>query len=370
MLGKRYFFLTSVFVGILSVSAAVGQAAAGSMQQEPSSATAKAQDNSAPRPEKAASKESHDKPVPASAVSNPVLWRMPEDIAGKNLFYGQEGEQGQPRPPFVFLREDMHGTSPKFDARDANRRKWRGKLGPEARPEVVASRLLWAVGYYVNTDYVLPEAQVQGLRMRRKSASLHGTTVTDARFAHKPKGEKKLGIWSWKQNPFFGTREFNGLRVMMALMNSWDLKDSNNAVYADKSTHQQIYLVSDIGATFGTTGLSWTPAGSKGKPNSYASSKFVTRNTGVEVDFATPSPPKALLAESFGFGAFGYLRRERLDWIGKNIPNPDAHWIGTLLGQLSHQQLVDAFRAGNFPPDQIEEYVAALESRIHELEAI
>ena len=30
---------------------------------------------------------------------------------------------------------------------------------------------------------------------------------------------------------FPDTRKFNGLRVMMALMNSWDLKDENNAIY-------------------------------------------------------------------------------------------------------------------------------------------
>ena len=36
--------------------------------------------------------------------------------------------------------------------------KWRVKLGVEARPETVASRLVWAVGYYANEDYFLPES--------------------------------------------------------------------------------------------------------------------------------------------------------------------------------------------------------------------
>ncbi len=34
------------------------------------------------------------------------------------------------------------------------------KLGIEARPETVASRLVWAVGYFTNEDYVLPELKV------------------------------------------------------------------------------------------------------------------------------------------------------------------------------------------------------------------
>jgi hypothetical protein len=44
----------------------------------------------------------------------------------------------------------------------------------------------------------------------------------------------------------------------MALMNNWDLKDDNNAVYLEKhkdGLSEQIYLVSDLGASFGTTGF-------------------------------------------------------------------------------------------------------------------
>ena len=55
---------------------------------------------------------------------------------------------------------------------------------------------------------------------------------------------------------FTGTRELNGLRVMMALINNWDLKDENNAIYREKPVRDQIYEVSDLGASFGTTGRS------------------------------------------------------------------------------------------------------------------
>ena len=60
----------------------------------------------------------------------------------------------------------------------------------------------------------------------------------------------------------------------------------------------------------------------------------------------------------------------RYDWIGQDIPREDARWIGSLLGQLSHQQLADAFRAGNFPPESIEQYVSVLEDRIAKLKAL
>lgn len=264
----------------------------------------------------------------------------------------------------------MHGSNPKFDARDADGKKWRVKLGEEARPEVVASRLLWAVGYFANDDYVLPQATVQGLKMHRKSSSAKGDRITYARFARKPGGQDKIGIWEWKDNPFIGTREFNGLRVMMAVMNNWDLKDDNNSVYQDDKSDRQIFLANDVGAAFGTNGLSWTRARSKGNIDSFKESKFITRMTDTEVDFATPAAPVALLAESVGFGAIPFAERAKLDWIGKNIPRSDARWIGSLLAQLTHHQLVDAFRAGHFPPEVIDAYVALVESRIAELKAL
>ena len=41
-----------------------------------------------------------------------------------------------------------------------------------------------------------------------------------------------------------------------------------------------------------------------------------------------------------------------------------------MLKQLSHQQLVDAFRAGHFPADEIDAYVDIIESRINELSSL
>jgi len=30
--------------------------------------------------------------------------------------------------------------------------------------------------------------------------------------------------WDWSKNPFKGTRELNGLKVMMVLLNNWNLR--------------------------------------------------------------------------------------------------------------------------------------------------
>lgn len=308
--------------------------------------------------------------LPASRVRNPVLWAQPASIATLDLYAGMGGVKHAPQAPFTFDEEAKSGTNPKFDVNDANGKKWRVKLGEEAQPEVVASRMLWAVGYFVNEDYLLPTATVANLKLKRGDEKVKDGVVENARFARKPAGEKKIGIWAWKDNPFAGKREFNGLRVMMAVLNNWDLKDVNNAVYSDSKTGQQIFLVSDVGATFGSNGLEFSKARAKGNIDSFKGSKFVTKVTATTVSFGTPSAPTAVFLASFGGSALSYKMRRDLQWIGRDIPIEDARWMGGLLAQLSHQQLVDAFRAGNFPAEAIEDYVGVVESRVAELKEL
>jgi hypothetical protein len=354
-----------------SSQAAPQQTSAPPEQSEQPQATAQSEPPNDVAAKVAPAQDDNDKPIARSQIHHPVLWRDPGNIASKNLFYGQGGSDGQPRPPFTFLDEDMNGTNPKFNVRDADGKKWRVKLGSESRPEVVASRLLWAVGYYANDDYLLHIATVEGLNIKRGSDLIHNRTqIIDARFERKPGGESKAAIWQWKDNPFFGTREFNGLRVMMAVMNNWDLKDVNNAVYTDKKTGQQIFLVSDVGATFATNALATSRKKDKGNLKSYENSKFITSETDTEVDFGTPAPPTGVLIKSVGILAKDYFTRQGYDWIGDNIPRKDARWIGSLLGQLTHQQLMDAFRAGHFTPEETDEYVSIVESRIAQLKGL
>lgn len=315
-----------------------------------------------------ASDKSH--PLPSSQLHNPVLWEDPGDIASKDLYFGQGGQDHQPKPPFTFISEDHNGTNPKFDAHDADGTKWRVKLGSEARPEVVASRLLWAVGYFVNDDYNLASSTVAGIQMKRGRDLINNDQITDARFERRPGGQKKAGIWRWKENPFKDTKEFNGLRVMMAVMNNWDLKDVNNAVYTDSKHDRNIFLVTDIGATFASNDEHVHHDTDKGNLASYEHSKFIIKKNENTVSFGTPMMPAGLLLRQGPILVGEAARRMPLDWIGHDIPIADARWIGGLLGQLSHKQLEDAFRAGNFPQDQADTFVRIVESRIAELRAL
>lgn len=299
-----------------------------------------------------------------------VLWQDPADIASRNLYYGPGGKEHAPHTTYTFLKEDLNGTNPKFDVRDENGVKWRVKLGAEARPEVVASRLVWAVGYYSNEDYFLPELRVEDMPRLKRGQNLVGpdATVHNVRLKRYEKDEKKVGNWKWSDNPFEHQRQLNGLRVMMALMNNWDLKDTNNAIYAEKdqegSQPQLRYEVSDLGASFGATGLGLSQSRCKGNLKSYEHSKFIRKITPEYVDFTVPA--RADLFYAF-IRPGEFKRRQDLRWLGKEVPRSDARWIGGLLAQLSPEQIRDAFRAAGYSPQQVEGFAGVVQERIAEL---
>jgi hypothetical protein len=300
-----------------------------------------------------------------------ALWRYPTDISSRNLFFGPGGKKHEPPNKVSFLKEDLDGSNPKFVVQDEDGVKWKVKLGVEARPETVASRLVWAVGYFANEDYFLAD-----LRIRDMPAHLHRGQkliepdgfVHNVRLKRYLNGEEKIRTWRWRQDPFSGTRELNGLRVIMALINNWDLKDSNNAIYEDEDGGivggpEQIYVVSDLGASFGTTGLSRTHEKSKGNLDSYRHSVFIRNVTSYYVDFAVPSRPALVVLVN----PKEFFSRLRLRWIGQRVPRADVKWMGQLLARLSPNQIRDAFRAAGYSPSDVEGFAGIVEDRIARL---
>ena len=311
---------------------------------------------------KKAQKAEKTKPgaVQLGALHNPVLWRDPGPIAQRDLFHGAGGREGIPAPPFTFEQENPTGATPHFDAHDATGKRWTVGVGQDARPEVAASRLLWAVGYLADDDYVLSKASVDGLKLRSGKRYLrHGGSLTDARFARKVDGQTQLGYWQWRRNAFTGTRELNGLRVMMAILNCWDLKDENNPVYKDPKTGSELFRVSGLGASLGKTGTGFFHKKPKDNAKSFSQSPFITKRTDSYVDFATPSRSYNPLAL--------FSRRNGTVWIGRQVPRKDAKWIGTLLGQLSHKQIEDAFWAAGYSVNEVNTFANVVDARIHAL---
>jgi hypothetical protein len=296
---------------------------------------------------------------------NVAIWHDPGDISSKNLLLGSGGEKHQPQgTKFKFIKEDMHGTTPKLDVTDEGGKKWKLKLGNEARAEVTASRFVWAVGYPTDEYYGVREAQIEQLPLHlRRGQHWVGAdgVVHNARLKRDPEGFKKVGQWEWKQNPFVGTREFNGLRVLMAVINNWDLKDVNTGIY--DSDHQRLYIVSDLGGSFGATHVVAKHNSRSGELESFEKSPFITSAGSDHIDFATPGTASKIVL----FAPNIYSYRERMKWIGDNIPRADAKWIGQLLAQLTPQQIRDAFTAGGYSPAETERYARVIEQRIAEL---
>lgn len=272
----------------------------------------------------------------------PVLWQRPADISSRDLYLGPGGARMRPDlRRITFIKEEKGGYSKKYRVRDASGREWVAKIGKEAQSETSAIRLLYGVGYLTEINYLVPRVTIPGKG-----------TFTNVRFEARPEEWDRVGEWKWKKNPFIGTPQYQGLKIMMALINNWDLKDSNNVIIQSQGESELQYVISDLGATFGhasTTPLFWRLTRSRNNPEKYAKSKFVEKVKGDRVKI------------HFGGKNSGLM---------KNITVRDAEWLSGLLAQLSDQQIRDAFRAANYRPDQIDMLTRTVRARSNQLLAV
>ena len=269
----------------------------------------------------------------------PVLWQQPNDISARDLYLGPGGDEMRPDLRRIeFIKEEKGGYSKKYRVRDASGQEWVAKIGKEAQSETSAVRLLWGVGYVTEVNYLVPRVTIPGKG-----------TFTNVRFEARPDNWKRSGEWKWKQNPFTGTSELQGLKIMMALINNWDLKDSNNVIVKVKGDDELRYAISDLGATFGhasTTPMLWRFTRSRNNPKNYAKSKFLEKVKGDRVVIHFGGKNRGLM---------------------KDITVHDAHWMATWLSKLSDAQIRDAFRAANYQPDQIDLLTREVRERTNEL---
>jgi hypothetical protein len=153
-------------------------------------------------------------------TGTPVLWRDPGDIATRDLLLGPGGEGMKPDLRRVtFIKQETGGYSTKYRVRDASDREWVAKIGKEAQSETAAVRLMWAIGYMTEINYLVPRLTIEGKG-----------TFENVRLEARPEHIKRLDEWKWADNPFSGTKELRALIIMMAFLNNWDIKDTNNKV--------------------------------------------------------------------------------------------------------------------------------------------
>ena len=267
------------------------------------------------------------------------LWE-PTEIEKRDLFLGVGGSKNAPDPDelYEFKEEKAVGTQPGYDVKDSKGREWSVKLGPEARPEVAVSRLVWAIGYRQPSVYYLPRWTLvrDGKRIPQEGARFR---LDDT---------KNLGEWSWRKNPFLHSRELAGLFVFMVMVNNWDIKSQQNAIYRfkeDAPGPREQYVVKDLGASLGRT--AWPVGGSKADLAAFDEEPFIQRVEGNRVVFAFQG---------------AWLEPQLL----RSITPADVRWTAGLLSRLSPRQWQDAFRAAGFSEGEALGYIARLQEKINE----
>jgi hypothetical protein len=274
-------------------------------------------------------------PKRTQAASIDQLWRDPGNIAGRDVFHGEGGARFLPpvKDEFKVTGLDTAGFSGGYDVVDAAGRKWDVKTGLESQSEIVASRVLWAIGYHQPVMHFVPEWTIEG---KGKAPSVGRFRLADD---HKVEGE-----WDWNENPFVGTREFKGLVVANLVLNNWDIKASNNRIYVMPKgvTPARRYVVQDVGAALGRTG--W-PTGTRSNVEHFEQQRLVERVEGSRVIFDYRARHKELL---------------------EDITPADVVWTCRLLDQITDKQWKDIFRAASYPSATGERFRVHLKAKIAE----
>jgi len=233
----------------------------------------------------------------------------------------------------TFMEVQQGGHSTKYRVRDGAGNEWIAKIGNEAQSETAANRLVWAVGYESEITYLVPRLTIEGKG-----------TFENVRLEARPRDVKRVGNWKWDDNPFKRAPEFQGLKIMMLLINNWDIKDSNNAILVPRESTgegEARYIISDLGGTLGKTG--GVISRSRNKPSDFVKADFIDKVKGEQIDFHYSGKNKKLF---------------------DNMTVGDVRWLSGWLIRLSGEQIKDAFRAANYTPEEVEELAKAVQERI------
>ena len=283
------------------------------------------------------SKDKHKKDK-KELVGTPVFWTAPEDIEQRNLLLGAGGEEMKPDISRVtFIEKKSGGYSTKYRVRDAKGNEWIAKIGKEAQPDTAANRLLWALGYETEIAYLVPKLTIEGKG-----------EYENVRLEARPKDVKRGGRWMWENNPFMSTPEFKALKILMVMINNWDMKDDNNEILAtrhDTTGEGKLrYIISDLGGSFGKTGGAISR--SRNKPSDYVKAEFIKKVNGDVIDFHYGGKNQKLF---------------------QNLTLADAAWLSNWLKRLTDEQIKDAFRAANYSPEEVDTLATAVRERANAL---
>ena len=294
-----------------------------------------------------------------------VVWRDPGAVEALDLAAGPGGRDGAPLPPFTYVEEHFSGSRPCVSVRDARGRRWRVKWGDEVQVETLATRLAWSAGYFVETTYYVADGRVERIgELKRAGTCVDATGLFEhARFEL----EEEDAIthfdehsWSWADNPFVGTRELNGLKIVMMWLSNWDAKDvrdvargSNTAIFEYRlpdGSREARYLISDWGGAFGRWG------------------NVVNRGRWDCQGFAEQTPHFVTGVQG-EFVRWGYSGQRTSD-IAEGIRLDDVKWLMQYLGRVTAAQIAAAVRASGGTEDEAACFTKTLLDRVQQLREI
>jgi hypothetical protein len=286
------------------------------------------------------------RPMQASpAVPGATLWERPADLAARDTYFGPWGREYAPNPvdTYTFVERKHTGVNLGMTVVDSKGREWSvkqpypGGLDDESAVEVAVSRILSAVGYHQPPVYYLPSFTL------KDDWGTH--TEPGGRFRLKPEALKDAGPWRWDENPFIGSKPYQGLLVVLMMLNDTDLKNSNNSLYERQvgGKVEKLYMVRDVGAALGDLN---PISPRKGNPEAFEKTPFILGVNGQHVDLNTSR-------------WYTKLVRDR-------ITVDDVQWATALLAQLNDRQWRDAFRAGGFEPNVANRIIRTLHEKITE----
>jgi hypothetical protein len=292
-----------------------------------------------------------------------VIWRDPGRVEQLDLRSGPGGADGNPVPPFSFLEEHLVGSQPCVSVLDAANRRWRVKWGPEVHSENVAVRIAWACGYFAEITYFLPTGRIERAHDLRRAQSRidERGAFKDARFERDDPAVRKMfeeHSWAWNDNPFLGTAQLNGLKVVVMLLSNWDTKDrrdvargSNTAIFQYRLgpwRREARYLITDWGGSMGRWG-----------------GNIVTRGRWDAAGFEAQTPGFVARVEG-DVVYFGYVGQRTAD-VAYNISPGDVRWLLEYLGRITDAQLDDALMASGATSEEAARFTRALRDRITQL---
>jgi hypothetical protein len=293
------------------------------------------------------------RPLPIPEHGPVLLWRDPGAVVSRDLFWGTGKAERAPQGPFTFVEEDKSGTQPKVVVTDPRGDTWDIKFGKEAHSEIAANRLVGALGYYVSEMYFVKNGVIKNATGLTRAAEYIGSdgAFTNGRFRRRdPKIQVTDYEWSFHRNKFVGSKELSGLRILMTMINNWDIDGSrNNKVIqvkmSDGST-EQWFAVSDLGATFGRMGGPISTH-SKWKLEDYLAEGFIEKvKDEIHLDY-----------DGWDSG----LDRVSLE---------HARWFADLVGQLTPAQVRRAFEAAGGTPEEIDGFTKKFLEKIAALKMV